>query len=326
MHVSTGGRVRTDGTVVAVDIGGTKIRAGLVRIHAGRADVEHVVETATAPAGPGSSILASARALVATLVERADQLDGIGISAGGVIDADTGVVTHATSTIADWQGIDLRTPFRCAFDLPVTVLNDAQAHGLGETLHGAGAGCSSALALAVGTGIGGCVVTDGRVLQGAHGAAGHLGHVGVHEAEGVPCTCGRSGHLEGFAAGPGILRLARRLGAPAETCVDGRTLTAAAEAADGPARRAYQQAGRATGRVIGSLLNTLDAEIVILSGGVAEAYDGWLDALRDGVAHDAMDVVVRTPVVRATHGAVAALLGAAEHLLTHVQIPKEDLA
>lgn len=77
-------------------------------------------------------------------------------------------------------------------------------------------------------------------------------------------------------------------------------------------------AGFAAGKVIGSLSNTLDPEIVIVAGGVAETYVGWIDAVRDGVDHDRMDVVAGTPMVRATHGSTAALLGAAGHVLTHI--------
>ena len=169
--------------------------------------------------------------------------------------------------------------------------------------------------MAVGTGIGGCQIQDGRAVLGAHGAAGHVGHVPVPEAEGVPCPCGRTGHLEGLASGPGIVRLAARLGAE-PTARDGRELAAAAARGEPAALEAYRLAGRATGRVLGALLNVLDPDAVALTGGVADAdVPVWHEALHAGIAVEAMDVVAATPVLAASAGSHAALLGAAVRAL-----------
>lgn len=307
-------------SVVALDIGGTKINAALVRIRGGDAEI---VETATTPTvasdGHGGVLAAAVRVAEEVLAAHPGTcLDAVGMSAGGVIDSTHGVVTHATDTIPGWAGANLAAPFAAAFGAPFYALNDAHAHGLGEALFGAGRGHDSMLMVAVGTGIGGSIVTHGRLLQGSHGAAGHIGHIGVSEAEGVECTCGRSGHLEGLASGPGILRIAAGLGADEEAGRDGRSLASAAERGDAAAQEAYRIAGFATGRVIGSLLNTVDVDLVALAGGVTEAYSGWLDAVRQGVAHDAMDVVAATPLTTATRGSQAALLGAAAYALIHL--------
>ena len=140
------------------------------------------------------------------------------------------------------RGTDVVTPFAERFGVPVSVLNDVHAHGLGEARFGVGRGRSSVLLIAVGTGIGGCQIVDGAPVLGAHGAAGHVGHLPVPEAAGVPCPCGRIGHLEGLASGPGIVQLAARLGADGSLS-DGPRLAAAAAAGDTVAREAYRVAG-----------------------------------------------------------------------------------
>ena len=299
--------------VVALDIGGTKINAALVRISGGDAEIITSATTPTVAKDGSDGILAAAVRVARDVLSGHPgvQLDAVGMSAGGVIDSSRGVVTHATDTIPGWRGADLSAPFTAEFSAPFRALNDAHAHGLGEALFGAGRDHRSMMMVAVGTGIGGSIVTNGSLLQGSHGAAGHLGHIGVSEAEGMKCTCGRNGHIEALASGPGILRVAKKLNAGDDATKDGKALARAAEEGNTAAQEAYRIAGFATGRVIGSLLNTLDVDLVTLAGGVTEAYSGWIAAVKQGVAHDAMDVVANTPITTATRGSQAALLGAA---------------
>lgn len=330
--------------LLALDLGGTKIRGALVHgaealsvgaeaLHEGArtesADATHspaaprlerIAEVPT-PAADGPEAILAAVAGLAEQIRGDTRVRAIGLSSAGVIDSERGRVTHATASLTGWAGTDVRTPLAERFSMPVSVLNDVHAHALGEARFGTGRDRASLLLIAVGTGIGGCHVLAGRAVLGSHGAAGHVGHVPVPEAEGVPCPCGRTGHLEGLASGPGIVQLARRLGADASVR-DGRALAAAAAAGEGPAREAYRIAGLATGRAIGALLNVLDPEVVALTGGVAEA-DGpwreaggpWRDAVSRGIALEAMDVVADTPVLTATAGSHAALLGAAARAL-----------
>jgi glucokinase len=307
-------------SVLALDIGGTKITAAKVGIAPDRSRAEVLEETTVptpAPEGAGAVLAAALAAGERVLAQAgAEAPAAVGISSAGVVDVERGMITHATSSLPGWPGTRLTAAFADRFGVPARALNDVHAHGLGEALFGTGADVRSLLLVAVGTGIGGALVIDGAPLVGTRGAAGHMGHVTVPEAESVPCTCGRVGHLEGLASGPGILALARRLGAGAAECADGPSLAAAARAADGPAREAYRLAGLATGRVIGSLLNVLDVEAVALAGGVVGASSVWDDALGQGVAREAMDVVSATPVVPARAGSRAALLGAAAWAIT----------
>lgn len=302
--------------VLALDLGGTKIRGALVH-GAGSPDaaprLEGLAESPT-PAADGPEAILAAVAALAERIGVGTRVRAMGLSSAGVIDSGGGRVTHATASLTGWAGTDVRSPLAERFGVPVSVLGDVHAHGLGEARFGTGRHHSSLLLVAVGTGIGGCHVLDGRTVLGARGAAGHVGHVPVPEAEGVPCPCGRIGHLEGLASGPGIVQLARRLG-PHGSVRDGPSLAAAAAAGPGPAREAYRIAGLATGRMIGGLLNVLDPEVVALTGGVTEVGGHWREAVSRGIALEAMDVVADTPVLTATAGGHAALLGAAARAL-----------
>lgn len=298
--------------VLALDIGGTKTTAALVETGAASARVL-AAETEPTPARHGASaVLDRALDLAAQVRDGAPgTVRAVGIASAGVVDTARGVITHATDSLPGWPGTDLAGAFGARFTLPVRVLNDVHAHGVGESRFGIGRDAASLLLVAVGTGVGGCHVVADDAISGAHGAAGHVGHVIVPEAESVVCSCGRLGHLEGLASGPGILALARRLGAADAVTADGRALAAAAREGDEVACRAYDIAGFATGRVIGGLLNVLDPEIVALTGGVAAVGEPWRSALHRGIAEQAMDVVAATPVRDAAAGVHAALLGAA---------------
>ena len=302
--------------VLALDLGGTKIRGALVHGAGGtaaRPNLEGLAEAPT-PAAHGPEAILGAVAALAERIRAGTRVSAVGLSSAGVIDSARGRVTHVTSSLAGWAGTDVRTPLAEHFGEPVSVLGDVHAHGIGEARFGIGRRHASLLLVAVGPGIGGCPVLEGRAVLGAHGAGGHVGHVPVPEAEGVPCPCGRTGHLEGLASGPGIVQLARRLGADASV-QEGRALAAAAAAGAGPAREAYRIAGLATGRMIGGLLNVLDPAAVALAGGVSDVGGSWREALDRGIAHETMDVVSRGPGLPAAAGCHAALLGAAARAL-----------
>lgn len=310
--------------VLALDIGGTKIQAGLVAQHLDSATPTRLrlhaeVLRCPTPASDGpQAVVASAVALGRRVLASAGlpHPEAIGLASAGIIDVARGTVTHATDSLPGWPGTPLAAEFTAAFDAPCTVLNDVHAHGLGEALCGVGAEAASLLQVAVGTGIGGALITRGEVLTGTHGAAGHIGHLPCPEAQDLPCTCGRSGHLEALASGPGIAAAyARRIGADPST-VTARTVAEHAAAGERAAVDVLTTAGRATGRMIGGLLNAMDPDVVAITGGVSGTGPLWWQALAEGVRSEAMDAVASTPVLEATAGNHAALLGAAHRALS----------
>lgn len=292
--------MRVSGRLVALDVGGTNIRAAVVD----GSDVGPVTQRAT-PAAEGSAAVVAAMVDAVREVLVQGPADGVAVATAGVVDPEKGRITSATDLIRGWAGTALADDLRAALGLPVRVVNDVVGHGLGEWSAGAGRGASSLLLVAPGTGLGGAFIDAGRAVTGAHGAGGHLGHIPCAEAAGMRCSCGAQGHVECVASGSGLETLyatrAPRLSAR-EIC---------ARTDDDWARTCVETSGRALGRAIGGLLNTLDPELVVLSGGLTHAGDLWWSALRDGVAGDALALVRETPIVVAERPDHAALLGAA---------------
>ncbi|MDQ4213105.1 ROK family protein [Microbacterium capsulatum] len=293
---------------VGIDIGGTKTAAGLVTM---RGEVRRRAEVPTPAADGAEAVLATAARLAAELVDgSADPVSAIGIGAAGVIDPRRRLVLSATDTLPGWSGMRVGDRVETALGLPVAVDNDVRAHAVGEARFGAGRGLSSALVIAAGTGVGGALVLDGHPQQGATGIAGHFGHIPSVEAQGLPCTCGRSGHLEVIASGPAVLAAYRRAGGGGEAG-DTRAVFELAEGGDPAALAAIRTAGRALGGAIGGLVNALDPEVVIVTGGLSHTSALWWGPLRDGFGEEAIDLVRSCPLTPAALGADAAIIGAA---------------
>ena len=225
-------------TVVAVDIGGTKIACGLVTFTGeGVPVVESVERVPTNPLRGGKAVLADVIAAVEGAVARSPRpVAGVGISTGGVVDPRTGDITYANEMMPGWSGTPLGTAVEEACGLPCRVLNDVHAHALGEARWGGGRGYESVLVVAVGTGISGAIVDGGVLSLGAHDMDGNVGHMACEEAAGIECTCGAVGHLESVAAGPAIVgEYVRLSGAdtdPEGNPVGGAYISRAAEEGD----------------------------------------------------------------------------------------------
>lgn len=309
------------GRFVAIDIGGTKIASALVTLAEGKRPVVELYDKVpTQSREGGRRVLANAVASVRRVIDAAGgKVCGIGVSSGGVIDPATGDVTYANDMMPGWGGTRLGAELAATFGLGVRVLNDVHAHALGEARWGAGRERDSCLVVAVGTGIGGAFVERGHILLGAHHEAGHIGHVICTDAIGVPCPCGAVGHLEPIAAGPGIIGHYLELGGDPvaeDGCpVDGAVIDRRAAEGDKAAIAAEARSGHAIGEVLGSMVNMLDPDCVILSGSVAQCGPAWREAMERGWVQAVMPPVASTPVVPGSLGGDAPLIGAAENLV-----------
>ncbi|MBP2387438.1 ROK family protein [Paeniglutamicibacter kerguelensis] len=307
MRPEESGRIAAFG----IDLGGTKIAAGLI-------DTEGSVLASASVPTPATEGAEAVLDAVAGLVDALGaapeaaglRIRGLGMGAAGVIDAGNARVLSATDTILHWAGTDLSAGLLARTGLAVRAVNDVHAHGLGEAWCGAAAGKANALLLAVGTGIGGSHLLGGVPQTGAHHVGGHMGHFASPLATGVRCSCGRTGHLEAIAAGPAIHRNYLRLGGDPYVA-DTRELTALAHAGDLLAIQTLRTGGRAAGIAAGSLANILDPELIVFSGGMTGAGDLWWDAVREGFAAEAIDPLQQLELVPATLGNDAALIGAA---------------
>lgn len=294
----------TQGAVIGLDLGGTKIAAALV----GPDGTVLARHTRPTPATQGAPAVLDALAAAAADVDPGRLAAVLGIAAAGVVDPRTGMVTSATDSIRGWAGTALGAGLADRTGLPVACDNDVRATA-GPELAALGPDRGSLLFAAVGTGVGGAIAVDGRMLHGASGIAGHIGHLPAPEAAGLPCTCGATGHLEVIASGPGIAAHFGRLTGTSA----GRLEAVAALAARGEeaAVHAITTGAAAMGRVLGGLANALGPDRVVVGGGVPRIGALYGDALAGAFAAELMPplrgLVPRPPAF----GHDAAVLGAA---------------
>lgn len=228
--------------VLAVDVGGTKLAVGRVD------EKGTVLERVTAPSTGASSAdeLGDRLADLVRGVQVGDEV-ACGVGCGGPM--SPGGETVSPLNIAVWRDFPLRSRLAALTGLPVTVDNDAKALALGEGWCGAAQGVDNFIAMVVSTGVGGGIVLDGRLLDGAGGNAGHIGHV-IVEPDGRPCACGGQGCLEAEASGPSIAAITGRPPAEAPPAIRERT-------------------GRLVGRAVASVANLLDLRLAVVAGSVA---------------------------------------------------------
>lgn len=291
--------------VLAVDIGGTKILAGLV-------DAEGTIvasEQAATPAREGAEAIIATVAMLAGKVRDAgpSAVSHCGVGTAGVV-GENGEITSATDHLSGWAGTPLQQRLTETLGMPVTVLNDVQASGLCEGVLGAARGKRSALIVALGTGVGGSIVRNGGVDRGAYGIAGSIGHHLSPLRQGRSCPCGGTDHLEAYASGTAMeLEYERRTG----RAIRLREIAALAEADDAEAQSVIAEAADVLGAVIGSANNVVDAEIVVIAGGVLALGDRLLEPARAAAGREALGLSKAVQIVPARYGATACLIGAA---------------
>lgn len=310
--------------VVAVDVGGTKIRAGAV-IDGTVRDIEEV----PTPAHEERSAILDTIAEVARDVMRSTEsaigsdtpiVWKVGIGAAGVIDSDTATVVSATDSLTGWAGTHIGAELTARLGLETRAVNDVHAHALGESFAGAAQASSSSLLVAAGTGIGGAFITEGRLLTGRNFAAGHLGHLPATAAQGLPCPCGGSGHLEAIASGPAVLAAYRRAGGRSDASST-RELVGIAHSGDVIAQEAFARAGDALGSVLGGLVNVLSPEVVVIGGGLAGTGELWWSPVREAFERELIPAIGGLVLREAQLGPDAALIGAASLWSTTTSAP-----
>lgn len=309
--------------MAGIDLGGTKTAGGLVD----RAGARGPVLTRPTPAMDGPErVLDQVAHLVNALAWQCDgHLVGVGVGAAGVIDENIGTVVSATDAIRDWPGTNVAEGLHQRLGLPVLVDNDVNAHAAGEAWLGAGVGHRRVLMVAVGTGVGGALVVDGHPVRGAHHVGGEIGHIPARGADHLRCACGRPGHIEAISAGPGLLRHFHSLGGDS-TIGDARQVVQAASA-DAIAAQAVDDAAQALGRCLAGVITTVDPDLVVIGGGMADAGPRWWQGVEQTARSELTDALDGIPIVRAKLGAVAAVVGAARLVWTEADMscsPREE--
>ena len=270
---------------IGIDIGGTKIAGALVT-ESGEIIAEDRRPT---PAGDPAAITD----LVVSMIERLSaghEIVAAGVAAAGFIDAEQSTVYYAPNI--NWRNEPFRARLQERVPLDITIDNDANAAGWAEYRFGAGRGVHDMTMLTIGTGVGGAIVTEGRLFRGGFGAGAELGHLRL-VPDGLPCGCGAKGCIEQYGSGRALLRMANEIadvggiGLPlAEARAENGTLTgdivgAFIASGDAGAIHALHELGRGIGQACASLGAVLDPELFVIGGGGAVAGDLLLDPIRE---------------------------------------------
>ncbi len=288
---------------LGIDIGGTKMAAGLVDAD-GQVSGRRQVAT-------GHNPTEALAALVDEVLSGDDgpiDVGGVGVGCGGPMSWPGGVVNPLN--IPAWRdGFPLRAWLRERLPgLVVRVHNDALCLVVAETWCGAARGHRDVLGMVVSTGVGGGLILDGQLRNGATGNAGHIGHI-IAEPDGPLCGCGARGCLEAVARGPAIVAWAADRGCTAR---DGRELAELALSDDPVALAAFDRAGSAVGRVVAGAVALVELDAVVIGGGLSGAGELLFGPLRrEFAAHAQLHFTRHTPVLAAALGQDAGVIGAA---------------
>jgi glucokinase len=291
---------------LALDIGGTKIAAGLVD---GDGALVHHAKLPT-PDGDSEAVWAVVDTLVTEALAAArGRVRGVGISSAGPIDLPAGTVSPINITA--WQDFPVVERVSTLTGAAVRLGGDGLCMTLGERWRGAGRGAQFLLGMVVSTGVGGGLVLDGVPYDGRTGNAGHVGHV-VVEPDGRSCTCGGHGCVETIAAGPRMAQWARENGWDAPAEADAKELADAANAGNPIALQAFRRGATAVAAMIASVGAVCDLDLVVIGGGVAKSGALLFDPLRAALStYAGLDFLRGLRVLPAELGGDAGLVGAA---------------
>lgn len=294
--------------VVGVDIGGTNLVVGVVPLAGGEPEGLRTGPTPVAE-GPDAAVAEIRRMAEAAIGDTLERhggtragVVGVGIGCPGPLDLERGVVVETPNL--GWADYPVRRRISETLDLPATLDNDANCATYGEWWMGAGRGVRSLVGLTLGTGIGGGVVLDGKLVRGASGCAGEIGHMTI-DLHGRRCACGNYGCLEAYASGPNIAARAREgleagYASSVPDLVGGnlsritaQTVYEALVAGDQHAREVMVETAKFLGAGIANVVNLLNPERVILMGGVTRAGEHLFGPLRSEVRRRAFGVAAR---------------------------------
>lgn len=313
--------------IVGVDLGGTTVSTGVVSWDGSRVIARHTAAT-EADKGPKyvvDKIIGMARGSMREAAREdgigEDDIVGIGIGSPGPLNRATGTVIETPNL--GWRNFPLRDLVANAVGLPAELDNDANAATIGEWWVGAGRDVQTMIGVTLGTGIGGGIVLGGEIFHGASDVAGEIGHMSI-DSTGRKCKCGNYGCLEAYASGPAIAARAVEGLASGEQSVlpdlvDGDLSRITAEtvyegivAGDAYARDVMRDTAKFLGSGLASLINILNPEMIVISGGVTRAGDHLLEPLRNEVKRRAFrNAFEACRIVTSDLGSMAGVIGAA---------------
>ena len=304
-----------------VDVGGTTVKLGFFDEEG---NLLEKWEIPTRTQDDGKNILPDvAASILDKMKERGvsrEDITGVGIGAPGPVDAK-GTVYVAVNL--GWGTFSLKNELQSLLNLPVEAGNDANVAALGEMWKGGGQGYSNVVAVTLGTGVGGGIIVDGKILSGATGAGGEIGHIHVMDGEPERCNCGNHGCLEQYASATGIVRLAKRRLAEddkpsalrGEENISAKAVFDAVKAGDELAMEVAERFGKILGKTLAGIAAVVNPEIFVIGGGVSKAGPILLDYIQKYYTPDAFSGSRGALFSLATLGNDAGIYGAARMVL-----------
>jgi glucokinase len=292
---------------IGLDLGGTNLRGAAIN-RSGKI-LEKISEETNSQDGR-EAMLAAMTGVVDSLRSKCgtDKLAGIGIGVPGFILLEEGVITNSNN-LASLENFPIRDEIERRLKTPVVLENDANAAALGEKWMGAGREVDDLVLLTLGTGIGGGIISEGRVLHGFLGMAGELGHITV-VPNGNPCGCGNQGCVEKHASASAITAMARMLHVGDD--LTPKEVYERALGGDDRAKRVFKLMGEFLGIALATLVNTFNFPLYLLSGGILPAWDFFAPSMLEEMRRRSFTFrTTKTRVEKATLGNEAGLYGAA---------------
>jgi glucokinase len=308
------------GLTIGVDLGGTKVRTAIVDFEGNIVDSDRSL--VSGHRDPVSITRHISEWVVGRLAARAAKALCLGVGVAGQIDNARGIVRYAPNL--DWKDVPLGAQLQKATGLPAVVVNDVRAAAYGEWIHGAARDINNAICLFVGTGIGGGIIADGRLIEGCSNSAGELGHLTLVSG-GRQCSCPNRGCLEAYASGWAIaeraqeavredLLLGRALTSLAGTInqIDARVLGAALRSGDPLARKLIDETSQYLSAGITGIINAFNPCLLILGGGIIKGFPQFIREIEAHVHKRSLaSAVAPLKIVTAALGDAAGVVGAA---------------
>lgn len=268
-----------------VDVGGTTVKIGLFNTDG---DLLDKWEIPTVTENNGEAILPDiAKSILSKMSERRmerEEVAGVGIGVPGPIDSE-GTIYVAVNL--GWGTFSLKKELQTLLNVPVEAGNDANVAALGEMWQGGAKGYTDVVMVTLGTGVGGGIIVDGRILPGATGAGGEIGHMNVKEDEKIACNCGNCGCLEQYVSATGVVRLAKEKLAESdqESMLRGIEVTAkdvwdAVKKGDSLATEVAEEFGRYLGKALACVACVVNPDVFVIGGGVSKAGNILIDYIQ----------------------------------------------
>ncbi len=304
------------GLLLGVDIGGTAVKLGLVEDNGtvlSRSEKSVCFDNYRTPIL--DTVIAAIRDFLDSQSLKSESLTGIGVSATGQIDSRRGVVVGTCGNLPGWVNTPIKAVLEENFHLPVTVANDANCMCLGEAWVGGARGYTDVIGVTIGTGVGGGILTGGRLLEGFRGLGGELGHTRIHAIDGEDCTCGAIGCWEHYASTTALVRQAEIIDS---SLIDGRAVFMAAESGEPRISDLLDDWLNEIAQGLAGLVHIFNPQLILIGGGVSAQQELMIEPLAKKVREAVMPAFAEGLELRAASlKNDAGLIGAVRYHITH---------